>query len=274
MQREPKALCENHSVLNSAQSSGQSVSSDSQSLRGSEHVPRRNWMSPPQSWCSQGAANVFTSVGDWQTEDQPREVLKPMESPPSQAVATRSRGKENADSSARAASDVGPRRRQAASSPKPKAIAASASTTPEGKFAALRQKEAEEDRKRVRARAAGRAFPEQQGVISARQRLSTSCKRWAGESPNGESTGRLMRTRSELFRRRDARIRRFLERGLRWETVAEVDAPGGDALKRVPFQGGASIDLTAMEVEAEALSEEWCQPLPPPEPCPLPEPAL
>merc|ERR1712072_1062933 len=89
-----------------------------------------------------------------------------------------------------------------------------AAKSAENQVASLRQVAAAEDRKRVRARAAGYEVLEQQAVLSARRRVSASAKRWAAESPGGERMGQLARTRLELFRRRDARIRRFLEESL------------------------------------------------------------
>mmetsp|Transcript_77372 Transcript_77372/g.134206 ORF Transcript_77372/g.134206 Transcript_77372/m.134206 type:complete len:430 (+) Transcript_77372:2-1291(+) len=160
-----------------------------------------------------------------------------------------------------------------------------------------REREANEDRLRARARAAGNSVPARRAVRSAQRRVNSSRKRWAGESPAFQGSD-ARAVRSDLFRRRDARIRQFLERELerseasrlspemdrtsseacgpdvscRPQSVASCGDPESNSPADVDTPEDEPVSLSFLEAEAEVYAEELCTPSPPPQPCPLPTP--
>jgi hypothetical protein len=224
-------------------------------------------LNPPQSWCnSRGNAGVgYVSFDD---EEHPRRVLKPIENSTDKDNIGSKSGSASGSANPKSADAVVTRRCRTPSPSGLKPKAATPCWGKENQMAHLRQAAAAEDRKRARAHAAGYELPEQQAVLSARRRASASAKRWASDGI-GQS-GRLEITRQELFRRRDARIRRFLEEGMSRDSKVPKARSKPKSI-HASSHDEEQVDLTTMEAEADALSEELCRPLTPPKPCPLPE---
>lgn len=150
--------------------------------------------------------------------------------------------------------------------------------TPERASRVVRQLEAADDRLRARARSAGHALPGPSSAVRRAQRRATECSRRKAEE---QAVSPMQAVQADLFRRRDARLRRFLERQGRPEgrckaedislsladTFAEAACEAEGETQRCHDQPTA--DLTLLEAEAMAL-EEYCTPSPPPRPCPPP----
>lgn len=166
----------------------------------------------------------------------------------------------------------------------------SSSPAPSKFSTTIRRKEACEDRKRARARAAGEKSPTREAVRRAQWRAAW--RRWSDDI-KGERIEE-SNTRTELLQKRDARLRRFLEMQVQHEKddkeascrtttatkrsgdLAQEQCSSTDlsSLKLDDVLGTdmttGSVDLSFLEAEAEALEEDFCTPSPPPQPCPLP----
>eukprot|EP00928_Gymnodinium_smaydae_P004594 TRINITY_DN11561_c0_g1_i1.p1 TRINITY_DN11561_c0_g1~~TRINITY_DN11561_c0_g1_i1.p1 ORF type:complete len:212 (-),score=33.71 TRINITY_DN11561_c0_g1_i1:319-954(-) len=151
------------------------------------------------------------------------------------------------------------------------AAAVSASTTI-STTASTRQREAMADRLRARAVANGdQPSVTNAAVKAARRRASSSRARWNEDrSRSASSSGAAVR--ADLFRRRDARVQRFIE----------SQCADSKAAASIFSESVSTVDLSFLEAEVDAMADgldvcdglalsEWnCAPAPPPQPSPIP----
>lgn len=145
-----------------------------------------------------------------------------------------------------------------------------------------RRREAEEGRLRARARSVSSPSD---AVARAQQRVRSNAKRW----PNAhDEKNAVPSVRLDLFKRRDARIQKFLERQEELGNTTEMPSRDESMLRRIAHDAdtseecttfstrldphvGYDADLSFLEAETEAWTEELYVPLPPPRPSPAPE---
>jgi len=137
------------------------------------------------------------------------------------------------------------------------------------------------------------------GVRNAQRRVNTSWRRWADEMKGcglDTPSSKIARTRTEILRRRDTRIRQFMEAKLHTDegsklmgvaakpvtvaaavssSPATVRTPSGEefeasAVEKQGDTSGYCVDLSFLEAEAEAMRQGFCTPSPPPRQSPLP----
>ncbi|CAE8720517.1 unnamed protein product, partial [Polarella glacialis] len=198
----------------------------------------------------------------------PSVLLQPSLEPPS----SWSRGP--APSSAR-------RRPRPSSAPGGAASERSTSTTSSSE---IRRREAEQDRQRARTRAAmlpSAQTPAEEAVRRAQRRARAGSQRIAAEQAalrghflgvNGEP---VPAASIDIFRRRDERLRRFVEVRLQRQSLADsAETQPAPRYEEVLRDEEEEVDLSFLEAEAEAFTLPWelPQPSPAPEPCPAPRP--
>lgn len=149
-----------------------------------------------------------------------------------------------------------------------------------------RQREAGEQRLRARAASVGSSEPQSDAVSRARQRVRSHARCKAQDTKSSVPAVRL-----DLFRRRDARIQKFLERQVAFADTTELPSGDQSMLRRIANDADTSEecmdrsarmglrapyydveDISFLEAETEAWTEELFVPLPPPRPSPVPDP--